>query len=96
MHVSLSHTHTHTHTHSLTHTHTYTHTRMHTHTYAHPHTHISDDDWGLDMAVELDPTLIPPPFVNYRYVVVDDNGSHPPLPEGGAKSGRSLTLVSIF
>ena len=45
------------------------------------------------MAVELDPTLIPPPFVNYRYVVVDDNGAHPPLPEGGAKSGRCLTLV---
>jgi hypothetical protein len=29
-------------------------------------------------------------------VVVDDNGSRPPLPEGGAKSGRCLTLVSFF
>ena len=55
--------------------------------------YIADDDWGLDMAVELDPTTNPPPSVNYRYVVVDDNGAHPPIPEGGARSGRALTLA---
>jgi len=55
--------------------------------------YIADDDWGLDMAVELDPTTNPAPSVHYRYVVVDDNGAHPPIPEGGARSGRVLTLA---
>merc|ERR1712216_372679 len=45
------------------------------------------------MAVELDPTVEPAPLVYYRYVVVDDNGGHLPIAEGGALNARALSLA---
>lgn len=55
--------------------------------------YLADDEWGLDVAVELEPGSFPPPMVNYRYCIVDDNHQHLPLPEGGGKSGRALYLA---
>jgi len=55
--------------------------------------YIKNDDWGLDMALELSPDADPPPVVQYRYCIVDDNKQHPPICEGGSKNGRILNLA---
>jgi 4-alpha-glucanotransferase len=54
--------------------------------------YISDDNWGLDIALELEPGAQPPPVFRYRYVVVDDNKQHKPFAEAGSRDGRLLNL----
>lgn len=55
--------------------------------------YISDDNWGLDIALELEPDAQPPPLVSYRYVIVDDKKQQAPRAEGGSREGRLLNLA---
>lgn len=57
--------------------------------------YISDNNWGLDIALELEPGASPPPVFRYRYVVVDDNRQHVPISEAGSRDGRILNLGGV-